>query len=154
VAWHPRFYRFQTCALCHEVLHWEISANISSLRFILLTVFPQLSPMIHDHRWVSEQRILVLSFDFQGSTARPVPPAADAHARSATIDLLYNICNSHNKSNSVDLGANLAELRQLTSRDSPETSIWWNWANPEDKQIYLDTWLQDVWTDFCYQPLN
>jgi len=40
----------QTCALCHEVSHRELIANIPSLPFVLLTVFFQSSPEIHDHR--------------------------------------------------------------------------------------------------------
>jgi len=40
----PVLYRFQTCALCHEVSHWELFANISSLPFILLKAFFQSSP--------------------------------------------------------------------------------------------------------------
>ena len=35
VALHPGLYRFQICALCHEVSHWELYANIPSLPFFL-----------------------------------------------------------------------------------------------------------------------
>ena len=51
VAWHPGIYRFQTCVLCHEGSHWEIFAINSSLPFVVLTVFFQLSPKIRDHMW-------------------------------------------------------------------------------------------------------
>ena len=49
VDWHPWLYGFQPCALCHEVPHRELIANISSLPFVLLTTFFQSSPKIHDH---------------------------------------------------------------------------------------------------------
>jgi len=45
-----RFYGFQTGVLCHEVSHRELFANIPPLPFVLLTVFFQSSPMIHDNR--------------------------------------------------------------------------------------------------------
>jgi len=56
VGWHPGICGFQTCALCHEVSHRELFANIPSLPFVLLTVFFQSSPKNHDHRWGSEER--------------------------------------------------------------------------------------------------
>ena len=49
-AWRHGRYGFQTCALCHQVSHWELFANIPSLPFILLTVFFQSLPNIHKHR--------------------------------------------------------------------------------------------------------
>ena len=48
--WLDILYGFQTCTLCHEVSHRELIANIPSLPFVLLTVFFQSSPKIHDHR--------------------------------------------------------------------------------------------------------
>jgi len=48
VAWCPGLYRFHACALCHEVPHRELFANIPSLLSLLLTVFFQSSPKIHD----------------------------------------------------------------------------------------------------------
>jgi len=47
VAWCPGLYWFHTCALCHEVSHRELFANILFLPFVLLTVFFQSSLKTH-----------------------------------------------------------------------------------------------------------
>ena len=53
---HAGFHGYQTCALCHEVSHRELLANVPYLPFVLLIVFFQSPPKIHGHTWWSEQR--------------------------------------------------------------------------------------------------
>ena len=81
MAWHPGLYRFQTCDLCLDLSHRDLFANISSLPFVLLTVFFQSSSEIHDHRWGSEQRP-ILKLKVLRSLKAPVssPGIYKAHA--------------------------------------------------------------------------
>jgi len=86
VAWHPGLYGFQTCGVCHEVSHWELFANIPSLPFVLLTVFFQSLPKIHDHRWGSAQRPIEKLKALRSLKAPVLSPWSNkAHAESRLL---------------------------------------------------------------------